>query len=123
MFKIKADILPLQTQEAANIKKRLDKFGKKVKEFRKLFLETLPFDYNGNFSFDMINLSYNLIDEYQLKLAEIKREANEFNNLEKLFELEQSEYKELRDCLTDLKNLKTMWDAIAMINYQYKDWK
>ena len=71
----------------------------------------------------MINLSYNLVDEYQLKLAEIKREANEFNNLEKLFELEQSEYKELRDCLTDLKNLKTMWDAIAMINYQYKDWK
>jgi hypothetical protein len=78
----------LQTQEAANIKKRLDGFGKKVKEFRKNFLETLPFDYNGNYTFDMINMSYNLVDEYHLKLSEIKREANEFNNLEKLFELE-----------------------------------
>ena len=65
----------------------------------------------------MINMSYNLVDEYHLKLSEIKREANEFNNLEKLFELEQSEYKELRDCQTDLKNLKIMWDAIGMINY------
>jgi hypothetical protein len=37
VFKIKADILPLQTQEAINIKKRLDVFSKKVKEFRTNF--------------------------------------------------------------------------------------
>lgn len=68
-------------------------------------------------------MSYGLIDDYHLKLSKIKNEAAEFNNLEKLFELEQSEYKELRDCYTDLKSLKIMWDAIGMINYQYKDWK
>ena len=47
----------------------------------------------------------------------------EFNNLEKLFELEQSEYKDLRDCHSDLRNLKIMWDAVSMVNFQYKDWK
>jgi hypothetical protein len=33
-------------------------------------------------------LAYGLIDEYHLKLSKIKYEALEFNNLEKLFELE-----------------------------------
>ena len=33
------------------------------------------------------------------------------------FYKEADQYKELRDCQTDLKNLKTMWDAIGMINY------
>jgi len=40
-----------------------------------------------------------------------------------LFELEPSEYKLLKECQVDLKNAKSMWDAIAMINYQYKDWQ
>jgi len=94
-----------------------------VKAFRQEFLSTLPFDYNGQQSFEVINMAYGLIDEYHLKLSNIKKEANDFNNLEKLFELEQSEYKELRDCQSDLKNLKIMWDSIGMINHQYKDWK
>ena len=25
--------------------------------------------------------------------------------------------------MNDLKNLKTMWDAIALVYYQYNDWK
>lgn len=83
----------------------------------------MPFDYQGTQSFEIINMSYGLIDEYHLKLSKIKQEALDFNNLEKLFELEQSEYKELRDCQSDLKNLKIMWDSIGMINHQYKDWK
>lgn len=98
MFKIKADILPLQTQEAANIKKDLVTFGKKVKDFRQEFLSNLPFEYHGEQSFEKIHLAYGQIDEYYLKLTKIKQEANDFNNLEKLFELEQSHYKELRDC-------------------------
>ena len=33
-------------------------------------------------------MAYGLIDEYNIKLSKIKGEAHEFNNLEKLFELE-----------------------------------
>lgn len=62
MFKIKADILPLQTQEAANIKKDLVGFGKKVKVFRQDFLTTCPFDYSNAESFQQISNAYALID-------------------------------------------------------------
>jgi len=48
----------------------------------------------------------------------------EFNNKEKLFDFpERTNYRELRDCNQDLKNLKILWDAISMVNYQYSDWK
>lgn len=83
----------------------------------------LPFNYSDDYTIEKINQSYALIDQYYTKLTEINSEANAFNNLEKLFELEQSEYKQLRECASDLKNLKLMWDAIAMVNYQYKDWQ
>jgi hypothetical protein len=33
-------------------------------------------------------MAYGLIDEYNIKLSKIKSEAAEYNNLEKLFELE-----------------------------------
>jgi hypothetical protein len=33
-------------------------------------------------------MAYSMIDEYHIKLTKIKQEAMEFNNLEKLFELE-----------------------------------
>lgn len=43
--------------------------------------------------------------------------------MEKLFELEKTDYKQIKDCKKDLRNLKTMWDAILMVIYMYKDWK
>lgn len=88
VFKIKADILPLQTQEAINIKKRLDVFVKKIKEFRTNFQAVLPFNYNIGMTLDDINGSYAMIDQYFKKLTEINQEARDFNQLEKLFELE-----------------------------------
>lgn len=40
-----------------------------------------------------------------------------------MFELEKRNYKPLKECLSDLKNLKTLWDLITMVNLQYNDWK
>lgn len=33
------------------------------------------------------------------------------------------QYKPLKECLNDLKNLKTLWDIISLVNIQYDDWK
>jgi len=40
-----------------------------------------------------------------------------------LFELERRNYKPLKECISDLKNLKILWDLIALVNLQYNDWK
>ena len=123
VFKIKAEILPLQVEETTNIKKRLDEFSQKVIDFRAEFLKNMPFNYDDSYDLPKIDRSYVVINEYYAKLMKIEAERNEYNNLEKLFELEKTNYKQLRECNSDLKFLKVMWDAVAFVNYQYNDWK
>lgn len=123
VFKIKADILPLQVEETINIKKRLDEFSKKVTDFRETFLREMPFNYDETFTSVRIDKSYNIINDYYHKLQVIEHEKNEYNNLERLFELERSHYRQLKDCASDLKYLKLMWDSVAYVSYQYNDWK
>lgn len=67
--------------------------------------------------------SYHVIEKYHNNLLEIQKEQQEFSKLEKLFELQKTDYKPLRECLSDLKNLKILWDAISIVNYFYKNWK
>lgn len=123
VFQVKADIIQLQVKESVNIKNNIDQFNKKVVLFRDEFLKTLPFDYDDRITIDEINDKYKILMVYYAKTKEIEAEANEFNRLEKLFELQKSNYKQVKECENDLKSLKIMWDAIAMVNYQFNDWK
>jgi len=67
--------------------------------------------------------TYHKIDQYYVKLQAFEKEAKENAELEDLFELERRNYKPLKECLADLKNLKILWDLIALVNLQYNDWK
>jgi len=54
---------------------------------------------------------------------ELEEEAEELNNLEILFDIQKSTYKQLKDCRTELVSLKYMWDLISLIEYQFENWK
>lgn len=70
-----------------------------------------------------IRESYNTIMKFHNELRVIEEKATEYNSLEKLFELQKSTYKPIKECSSDLRNLKTLWDTISMVNYQYNDWR
>jgi hypothetical protein len=113
---VKEQILPLQNKEAGNIKDRLRKFEIKVAEYRQEFQANCPYNIQ-NTSPDTIENSYKVISEYYIKTGEIEEEAKELNNLETLFDMTKSTYKQLKDCSNELVNLKQMWDLIALIDY------
>ncbi len=123
VFDVKAAILPLINREKIAIKKRLDQFAFQVQEFRNEFLRTLPYNYDERMDINQINGCYDIITEYYKKLLTIEAEAREYENLENLFELEQTNYKQLKDCRQDLKNLKIFWDACGLVTYTYNSWK
>ena len=75
VFKVKADIIPLQAEESQNIRKDLDIFMKEVEQFRKEFLQNLPFDYTDSMSIDNINNSYDTIMLYYGKVLAIEQRA------------------------------------------------
>ena len=119
---VKEAILPLQSKEAANIKDRLRKFEIKVAEFRMDFQANLPYNLQQT-STEIIATSYESISNYYFKVQEIEDEAKELNNLETLFDMQKSTYKQLKDCKNELISLKQMWDLIALIDYQFDQWK
>jgi dynein heavy chain, axonemal len=121
-LEVKEVILPLQTQETKNIKKDLDAFTIEVKLFRSEFIAERPC-LKDTSSPAIVENSYNAISTFYKKLVEIENKAKEYNNLETLFELQKSGYKEIKDCRNELKALKYMWDMISFVDTQFEAWK
>jgi dynein heavy chain len=123
VYDLKGEILDLQNKESEALSARLRQFVQEVYQFRQDFLKNLPFTYDEKMEISDINRCYDKISQTYIDLCKIEKEAKEYNVMEELFELEQTQHKALKDCRTDLKLLKQMWDAIAMVTYQYNDWK
>lgn len=119
---VKENILPLQTQESKNIKEELAAFTRKVEKFRAEFLATCPYHIEQS-SQEIIDKSYVTIAEYYDRTNELDEEAKSLNNLETLFDIQKSTYKQLRDCKQELQSLKYMWDLISLIDLQFNAWK
>lgn len=119
---VKEAILPLQNQEAGNIKKKLLDFQKKVAEFRIKFQQQCPYNIDQS-SIAIIDSSYNLITDFYNQTLEMEEEAKALNNLETLFDIQKSTYKPLKDCKAELQSLKYMWDLVSLIDLQFEAWK
>ncbi|MEY3114599.1 MAG: hypothetical protein RL423_794 [Bacteroidota bacterium] len=57
-----------------------------------------------------------MISAFYIDTCKLENEARELNNLETLFDLQRSSYKQLRDCKSELVSLKEMWDLVALID-------
>ena len=61
------------------------KFAGKVKRFRTMFRQNCPFSFHGPSS-----EAYKMIDEQEKKLQAVEKEAEDFHDLEELFELSRA---------------------------------
>jgi len=119
---VKENILPLQTQESKNIKDVLAAFTKKVNAFRTEFQQSCPYHIETS-SDEIIDQAYLTIADYYGRANELDEEAKDLNNLETLFDIQKSTYKQLKDCRSELVSLKYMWDLIALVDLQFASWK
>ena len=118
-YKKKETIMPMQNAEADQIKSRLTSFVNRIKAFRTEFRNNAPFAFTQK----AVDEAYQSIDEYYARLCDLKREAVDFNNLEDLFELEISTWRDLDNTETDLKLLKSLWDLKSVLLSNYGNWK
>jgi dynein heavy chain len=118
---VKEAILGMQKQEAQALKQTQKDFDKRVFEYRSEFLKSLPYNIKEGGS-PVISTSYGTIMEYYTRTIEYEVEAAKLNDFETLFDIEPIKYKALSDCRNELKNLKMMWDLIALIDYQFENW-
>ena len=97
-------------------------FAKKVNEFRVKFQTSCPYHVEES-SQEIINRAYATLSDFYNQTGELEEEAKKLNNLETLFDLQKSSYKQLRDCKNELVNLKYMWDLVSLIDMQFDAWK
>lgn len=110
--------MPRRCQEGAKkVKEDMLTFNRKAEEFRATFLEEAPFTFNRT-----PDESYDVLDEQHKKLMEIETEAQELQNLQGLFELTVTEYKELQACRSEIVELKRLWDFISLVHNLFEFW-
>ncbi|PFH34573.1 dynein heavy chain family protein [Besnoitia besnoiti] len=117
-FEIKEAILPMQMQEMTNIKQTLSTFSDDVQNFRDAFLRDAPFRHD----FPRADV-YKCLDEFYKKTLLMESKAKDFNNLEMLFDMARSGYRQLKDTFVDLRLLKQIWDVIDFWTFSFDDWK
>jgi len=119
---IKGKILPIMTKESENIKSEVRGFKLQVDDFRQEFRSNCPYHVTDS-SPEIIQASYEKIEEYYKKTMEKITESERLRNLETLFGLAETKFKMLADCKADLVNLKKNWDLISLIDSQFISWK
>jgi dynein heavy chain len=113
----KEKILPLRAKEIGKIRTQIESFGSQVDEFRKEFCEKCPFV--PEFTYEE---AYNTLNVYYDKTQDINSRAKEYNDLELLFDITSSQYRPLKESVTEVTLLKNMWDTISLIQTTFEDW-
>ena len=117
-FKKKEEILPMQIDSIDSLKVDLEEFYLSIREFRNDFRMNAPFKFNGDCSD-----AYKLLDSYASKLDDLDIKIQRFHELEELFELQQTNYPEIGETRTEMKQLKSLWDFKAMVSLIYLSWR
>ena len=117
VYQKRAELSPLQDQEAESIKEKVDTFADHVADFRRKFEEQAPFRWMVG-----TDLAYEALDTQHHMLRQMEEENQNLMNLQALFGLSSTEFKALKTCRSDLINLKEVWDLSTLVKNQFDSW-
>ena len=113
---VKQQVAPLQTNEVANLRRKVANFDVRQYEFREKFRKDLPFGY------DQMNV-YKKLDQGHLDISTMEREMQMLNDSAALFEVTVPDFKQVKQCRKEIKLLKQLWDYIYLVRTTFDDWK
>jgi dynein heavy chain len=113
---VKQDVAPLQTTEANNIRRKANSFDVKQHEFRENFRRTAPFMFKATKVYARLNKA-------NADIREMEKEMKYIHEAAQLFEVNTSDYKQLKACRKDVVMLKQLWDMVFLVNSSFDAWK
>ncbi|KAK5608169.1 hypothetical protein CRENBAI_003200 [Crenichthys baileyi] len=121
-FTVKHEVSPLQSNEVSVIRRKCVRFEvrigeSKVKqhEFRERFRTESVFKIN-------VEEPYKMIDKCHRSVAGIEMEMKNLQDTAYMFEVSFPEYKQLRQCRSDIILVKAVWDMIIFIKTSIEEW-
>uniref|UniRef100_A0A1I8JH23 DHC_N2 domain-containing protein n=1 Tax=Macrostomum lignano TaxID=282301 RepID=A0A1I8JH23_9PLAT len=113
---VKQQVGPLQTNEIQKIKRTASEFDVQQHSYREQFRKIGPFQYSCPNSYDELDAKNKEIGDMENRMAKLSESAS-------LFEVPVSDYKQLKQCRKELKQLKQLWDYIFLVRFSIEDWK
>ncbi|MED6240198.1 hypothetical protein ATANTOWER_017418 [Ataeniobius toweri] len=114
-FTVKHEVAPLQSKEVSVIRRKCVRFEVKQHEFRERFRTESVFKIN-------VEEPYKLIDKCHRSVAGIEMEMKNLQDTAYMFEVSFPEYKQLRQCRSDIILVKAVWDMIIFIKTSIEEW-
>ncbi|MCJ8730075.1 hypothetical protein PDJAM_G00113410 [Pangasius djambal] len=115
-FTVKHEVAPLQSNEVAVIRRKCVRFEIKQHEFREQFRTEPIFSIS-------VDEPYKLIDKTNRAVAHLENEMCKLQETAKLFEVSFPDYKQLRQCRSDIILLKAVWDMVIFVKSSILDWR
>uniref|UniRef100_A0A3P8NTX1 Dynein axonemal heavy chain 11 n=1 Tax=Astatotilapia calliptera TaxID=8154 RepID=A0A3P8NTX1_ASTCA len=112
-FTVKHEVAPLQSNEVSVIRRKCVRFEVKQHEFREQFRSESIFKIS-------VEESYKLIDK--VSVATMEMEMKKLQDTADLFEVSFPEYKQLRQCRSDIILVKAVWDMVVFVKTSIEDW-
>ncbi|XP_076000722.1 dynein axonemal heavy chain 11 isoform X3 [Genypterus blacodes] len=114
-FTVKHEVAPLQANEVSVIRRKLVRFEVKQHEFREQFRTETIFKIN-------VEEPYKLIDKSNRTVAVLEEEMKTLQDTANLFEVSFPDYKQLRQCRSDIILVKAVWDMVIFVKTRIEDW-
>lgn len=113
---VKQQVAPLQTNEVANLRRKVANFDVRQYEFREKFRKELPFAYENTHV-------YKKLDQGHVDILAMEREMQMLNDSAALFEVTVPDFKQVKQCRKEIKLLKQLWDYVYLVRTTFEDWK
>ena len=113
---VKQQVAPLQTNEVANLRRKVATFDVSQYDFREKFRKEAPYNY------DQAHV-YKKLDHIHLGVLGQEREMQMLSSSASLFEVTMPDFKQIKQCRKEIKLLKQLWDYIYLVQTTFDDWK
>ncbi|KAF7661524.1 hypothetical protein LDENG_00258930 [Lucifuga dentata] len=114
-FTVKHEVAPLQANEVSVMRRKLVRFEVKQYEFREQFRTESIFKIN-------VEEPYKMIDKSNQTVAVLEEEMQKLQDTANLFEVSFPDYKQLRQCRSDIILVKAVWDMVIFVKTCIEDW-
>ncbi|EGV97393.1 Dynein heavy chain 11, axonemal [Cricetulus griseus] len=105
---VRHEVSPLQNAEVTLIRKKCILFDEKQAEFRERFRNYAPLGFRAE-------NPYEVLDKAHRELETLEEEMGQMQDCARLFEVALPEYKQMKQCRSEIRLLKGLWDVIIYI--------
>jgi dynein heavy chain len=117
-FTTKERLAPMQDAEAKTIRGRADAFAEEVATFREKVKTQGPFEYGDKWA-----AAFEILHNFDGEIIAMEAQGNEINEMQDLFEITVTPFREISASRREIVNLKSVWDMVSMLVTTFAEYR